>query len=51
MDNAIDSNEFSKSMTIEEQAIKKYPMPPNACPWNKKKVMWLREKWIKEQSK
>lgn len=36
-------------MTLEEQAEIKYPMPPRACAWNKKRVIYLREKWIKEQ--
>lgn len=36
-------------MTLEEQAEVKYPMPPRACAWNKSRVLWLREKWIREK--
>lgn len=36
-------------MTLEQQAEIKFPMPPKACPWNKKRILWKREKWIKEQ--
>lgn len=36
-------------LTLEQQAEVKYPMPVNPCPWNKKRVLWMREKWVKEQ--
>lgn len=36
---------------LEIKAEQKYPMPLNACSFVKKKIFWLRERWILSQSK
>jgi hypothetical protein len=36
-------------MTLEQQAEAKFPIPEKACPYKVKKILWLRERWIKEQ--
>jgi len=37
--------------SIEQQAAEKFPYPLNACVFVKKKVNWLRDRWIEEQIK
>jgi len=36
-------------MTLEQQAELIYPMPLKPCPYKRKKIMWLREKWVNAQ--
>jgi len=37
--------------SIEEQAKDKFPYPLNACVFVRKKIDWLRGRWISEQLK
>lgn len=38
-----------RELTLEEQSEIQFPMPPNPCPWNRKRVLWERERWIKNK--
>jgi len=48
MDNTtIDNGEHYARLAEEAERI--YPITSNMCAWRKGKMIWLREKWVKEQ--
>lgn len=35
---------------IEKEAEKLFPMPLNACVFTRKRIAWLRERYVKEKT-
>lgn len=43
------NNEQLGESTLEEQAEKLFPFPIRVCSFVKKKILWKRELWVREQ--
>lgn len=36
---------------LEAEAERLFPMPLKPCGWVKARILWKRERWVKEQTK
>lgn len=41
----------SRISELEKKAEEVYPMPLNACVYVRKRIAWLRERWVNQQMK